>query len=65
MYEEGILYHQGTQAVEKGFTPTWVGPMRLITLDGHLSGRHLTYFHMESEALYNSMAAIFKSKFQR
>ena len=48
--------------IENGFTPTWVGALRLITLDGRLSGRHLTYLYMESEALYNSMTAI-KSRF--
>ena len=26
---EGILYLQGTQVVEKGFTQTWVAPPRL------------------------------------
>ena len=48
--------------IENGFTPTWVGALRLITLDGRLSGRHLTYLYMESKALYNSMIAI-KSSF--
>ena len=55
---EGILYHQGTQVVEKGFTPTWVGALQLIALDGHLSGCHLTYFYMDSESFYNSIAVL-------
>ena len=28
---EGIFYHQGTQAVEKSFNPTWVGALHLYS----------------------------------
>ena len=31
---KGIFYFQGTQAVEKGFNPTWVGGLNLVNLDG-------------------------------
>ena len=29
---EGIFYHQGTQAVEKSFNPTWVGALQFYIL---------------------------------
>ena len=48
--KKDILYHQGTQVEENRFTPTWVGALQLIILDGHLSGRHLAYIYMDSEA---------------
>ena len=32
MLQEGIFQRQGTQSIENGFNPIWVGPCDLISL---------------------------------
>ena len=48
--------------VEKGFTPIWAGALRLPYSKRQsvcLNGRHfITYLYMDSEAVYNSIAAV-------
>ena len=56
-----LVYHQGTQVVEKSFNPTWVGaPQFYIYISRRPTvGRHLTCLCMESKAICMESEAIY------